>query len=86
MPAPELPKIEGFSLLPSTLIGHPMLEGLSQDEDGVGSPYPVLDIYDTKEKSIEGIIKRREAHIDPSTSVIGKAWERKQALEARDYE
>jgi hypothetical protein len=84
LPAPELPNIEGFSLLPSALIGTPMLEDLSQDEEGVGSPYPVIEMYDTREKSVEGIIKRRELHIDPTTSVLGKAWERKQALEARN--
>jgi hypothetical protein len=85
-PAPELPDIQGFSLLPSSLIGTPMLEDLSQDEDGVGSPYPVIEIYDTREKSVEGIIRRRELHIDPTTSVVSKAWERKQALEAKAKE
>jgi hypothetical protein len=83
LPAPKLPNIEGFSLLPSSLIGTPMLEDLSQDEDGVGCPYPVIEIYDTREKSVEGIIKRRELHIDPTTSVVGKAWEIKQASEAK---
>jgi hypothetical protein len=84
LPAPKLPDIQGFSLLPSSLIGAPMLEDLSQDEDGVGSPYPVIEMYDTQEKSVEGIIRRRELHIDPTTSVVRKAWEMKQALEANN--
>jgi hypothetical protein len=86
LPAPRLPDIQWFSLLPSSLIGTPLLEDLSQDEDGVGSPYPVIEMYDTQEKSVEGIIRRRELHIDPTTSVVGRAWERKQALEVKAKE
>jgi hypothetical protein len=79
--APRLPDISGFSRLPSALTGHPMLGDLSQDEDGVGSPYPALDIYQTKEEAIEYIKKRRDSYIESPVSVVKRAWERKQARE-----
>lgn len=78
LPAPSLPNITEFSLLPSALIGHPMLGDLSQDKDSVKSPYPAVDVYDTRQQAIEGLKRRRDLYVVPSESVVGEAWKRKQ--------
>jgi hypothetical protein len=80
LPAPKLPDIQDFALLPSALVGHPMLNDLSQDEDGVGSPYPIIDIYGTKEEAMKYIKKRGDMYTEPPVSLVSKAWE-KQASE-----
>lgn len=52
LPAPKLPDISEFPPLPSALIGHPMLGDLPPGLDGLESPYPALDIYDTKKSRL----------------------------------
>ncbi|PVF93106.1 S-adenosyl-L-methionine-dependent methyltransferase [Serendipita vermifera] len=83
LPATSLPNIPGFSLLPSALIGHPMLSGLAQDQDGVGAPYPAVDLYSTRNQAIEGLRRRRDLFVIPNTSVVGEIWKRKQRMEAK---